>query len=58
MKGLVQKLSGEDVAMAFPYIRIYSEIARFFLDAMYRAPAIYTTLGFLSAISLNEAAQS
>lgn len=46
MKAAVQALSGDGIALNFPYIRIYSETANFFQNVMYKIPAIYTVPGF------------
>ena len=49
MKAAVQALSGDGIALNFPYIRIYSETANFFQNVMYKIPAVY-----LSVIPVNQ----
>lgn len=50
MKAVVRALSGNEVAMTFPHIWLYSDVAKFFLDVMYKAAAIYIVPGFVLGI--------
>ena len=55
MTGLAQAISGDGVSLIFPYLRIYSEAAQFFLTVMYRVPVLYTVVGFcLGAFPLSK----
>lgn len=55
MKAVVQAVSGDGIALNFPYISIYSETANFFHNVMYKVPVVYTVLGFcLGAFSIQK----